>query len=139
MCVVPPVIRSTMSGPRKKTDSADVRCQACWLKLCLIGYNLDIELYDKLRLRLPKIFMDLLPVGVNRGKSRNLIPHRGEILQFSHRQVPLSRPLFEGFGENTCKSSTEDKKISSKPNHIVHERLPNGWTKKAVKILTGAC
>jgi hypothetical protein len=33
---------------RAKSES-DVRCEACWLKLCLIGYKLDTPLYDKLR------------------------------------------------------------------------------------------
>ena len=49
---------------------AGVRCQACWLKLCLIGYNLEGSLYDKLRLHLaPKdVFRKLLPISSERGK-----------------------------------------------------------------------
>jgi len=34
---------------RNRPGDNDVRCEACWLKLCLIGYNLDTPLYDKLR------------------------------------------------------------------------------------------
>ena len=48
MCIVPPVIRKTPQITKKKESAnsdlegqAAVRCQACWLKLCLIGYNLD--------------------------------------------------------------------------------------------------
>ena len=48
MCVVPPVIRANANAPKRKGDT-DVRCEACWLKLCLIGYNLETALYDRLR------------------------------------------------------------------------------------------
>ena len=63
-CVVPPVIRTGVTPvvdelKGKKSDEA--RCQACWLKLCLIGYNLEADLYDKLRLSLPSVFTSLLP------------------------------------------------------------------------------
>ena len=36
LCVVPPVLRAT-SGQTKKAEASVPRCQACWLKLCLIG------------------------------------------------------------------------------------------------------
>ena len=36
LCVVPPVLRAT-SGQPKKAETSVPRCQACWLKLCLIG------------------------------------------------------------------------------------------------------
>ena len=208
MCIVPPVIRKTPTTPQitKKKESANsdlegqaaVRCQACWLKLCLIGYNLDDILYDKLRLHLsPKdIFKKLLPDSSLRKEGANLIPHRGKILEFN-RHVPLSRPLFDGFGtgesekckldqnysnhmsDNTSNSMIEvdDREVSildssknnQQPNHqnvegektgklfddssnkvsskrkknLKHltnccvERLPNGWTKKAVKHFAG--
>lgn len=137
-CVVPPVIRTTSATPQRKSDSGvEVRCQACWLKLCLIGYNLDEDLYDKLRLQLPEVIQKQLPTAANRSQSQSLLSHRGEILEFN-RQVPLSRPLFDGFGQATSSgqgggSSSGDKMQS----HVVHERLPNGWTKKAVKRLDG--
>jgi hypothetical protein len=97
----------------------------------------------------------LLPEGANRDKT--LVPHRGEILEIN-RQVPLSRPLFDGFGSqqattiDTDASKTEielKQKVSevatsstpgSKPPiSLVTERLPNGWAKKAVKRLEGMC
>ena len=184
MCVVPPVIRKNPSNPQASTKSMDhtvdssgnaLRCQACWLKLCLIGYNLDSALYDKLRLHLsPKnIFQKQLPISSDREKSSSLLPHRGKILEFN-RQVPLSKPLFDGFGEQNClsddyqkgskklsipdiNSSNDafDSNLSSpdiqsdeipkkrrkfgnsndKPHCI--ERLPNGWTKKAMKHVSG--
>ena len=207
MCIVPPVIRKTPTTPQitKKNESvnsdlegqAAVRCQACWLKLCLIGYNLDDILYDKLRLHLsPKdIFKKLLPDSSLRKEGANLIPHRGKILEFN-RHVPLSRPLFDGFGtgesekldqnnsnhmsDNISNSRIEveddrevsisdssknnqqpihqnaegkktgklfddsSNKVSSKRKknlkHLTNccvERLPNGWTKKAVKHFAG--
>ncbi len=168
---MPPVIRSSSGGfPAKSSSSessssSDVagRCQACWLKLCLIGYNLDADLYDRLRAHLPSVIRERLPEGgeQQRGRSGTLLPHRGEILEFN-RQVPLSRPLFEGFGAVTTASSSSPATTTSstaasadssspssaqpsgivagssaKSNHVVHERLPNGWTKKAVKRLEG--
>ena len=74
--------------------------------------------------------------------------------------VPLSRPLFDGFGldvssEKGQKESSGEagsievdvtsqvqkpskaKLTSKKMSHAVVERLPNGWSKKAVKRLTG--
>ena len=71
--------------------------------------------------------------------------------------VPLSRPLFDGFGldvssEKGQKESagsievdvtsqvqkpSKAKLTSKKMSHAVVERLPNGWSKKAVKRLTG--
>ena len=200
MCVVPPVIRKTPSTPlgaNRKSDNIDspatVRCQACWLKLCLIGYNLEPILYDKLRLHLsPKdTFIKMLPISSERQKSAALLPHRGKILEFN-RQVTLSRPLFDGFGisddtlekqnsqlsdisssitdpnvnqnkhmknkniegdvgskiSTSLKSSNtfttnamspKSRKITGLkhlPNCCV-ERLPNGWTKKALKHVSG--
>eukprot|EP00094_Tigriopus_californicus_P001742 TCALIF_01684-PB protein Name:"Similar to trx Histone-lysine N-methyltransferase trithorax (Drosophila virilis)" AED:0.11 eAED:0.18 QI:0/0.63/0.41/0.91/0.90/1/12/267/3483 len=171
-CVVPPVIR----GSRKKNNGNDVRCQACWLKLCLIGYNLANSLYDQLREHLPKVIQKQLPTADQKKHQDNnpLLPHRGDILEFN-RQVPLSRPLFDGFGGDSSNSDQQQlvlksrisregneasgqKKAngslnngeidessqragaggkSNKSNHVIHERLPNGWTKKAVKRLTG--
>ena len=76
------------------------------------------------------------------------MPNRGEILDFN-RQVPLSRPLFDGFGsinvDSTTKPTIENKKAigsgsasdSSTQSNVVMERLPNGWSKKAVKRLSG--
>lgn len=66
-------------------------------------------------------------------------------------QVPLSRPLFDGFGnQNKDQPDPELKKeSSSKPAnptdgdakaplvHVVNERLPNGWNKRATKRQTG--
>ena len=118
-----------------KSSQTEVRCQACWLKLCLIGYNLDADQYLKLRSRLPKVVKKQLPEDPDK-KKHNLLPHRGEILEFN-RQVPLSRPLFDGFGDgnvnNEDKSEASNKGVNK--NHVVHERLPNGWMKKAVKRL----
>ena len=69
--------------------------------------------------------------------------------------VPLSRPLFDGFGldvnsqqgssagvTTTAEAPIEDqvpkaKTTSKKLSHVVIERLPNGWSKKAVKRLSG--
>ena len=75
--------------------------------------------------------------------------------------VPLSRPLFDGFGLDVSsekgqkessgeagsievdvssqvqKPSKAGKLTSKKMSHAVVERLPNGWSKKAVKRLTG--
>ncbi len=176
-CVVPPVVRggSAAGGGKSKAGSTvDSRCQACWLKLCLIGYNLEDSLYDKLRALLPPVIFDSLPTGASRSQSQSLLPHRGEILEFN-RQVPLSRPLFDGFGappeDDAGKTSAAATGISStsaadssyvgedrsgakatssegsdasvagsahaQQQHVVHERLPNGWTKKAVKKLSG--
>ena len=118
--------------PRKKAEN-ESRCQACWLKLCLLGYNLEADLYNKLRGRLPIVFHDLLPDDSDRiSKTSN----RGEILQF-HKATPLSRPLFEGFGEVTSIPITKSESTMSPKNKVkapvVIERLPNGWSKKAVK------
>ena len=47
LCVVPPVLRAT-SGQPKKAETSVPRCQACWLKLCLIGkfvYLLQLYLF----------------------------------------------------------------------------------------------
>ena len=119
--------------PRKKAEN-ESRCQACWLKLCLLGYNLEADLYNKLRGRLPIVFHDLLPDDSDRiSKTSN----RGEILQFEQKATPLSRPLFEGFGE--VPKSEEPSIVSPKNKEnkvkapVVIERLPNGWSKKAVK------
>ena len=209
MCVVPPVIRKTPSTPHganRKSDNIDtlssttVRCQACWLKLCLIGYNLEPILYDKLRLHLsPKnAFRKMLPISSERQKCAALLPHRGKILEFN-RQVPLSRPLFDGFGISDPESSKADDTLEKQNNQLSDisisitdpnrkqnkqlknkniegevrgkistslkssntsptnsmsqkcrkitdlkhlpnccvERLPNGWTKKALKHISG--
>ena len=93
---------------RKKWEQNESRCQACWLKLCLLGYNLDSDLYNKLKGRLPIVFHDLLPNDAN----VKTVPNRGEILQF--KVAPLSRPLFEGFGEQPkmqVRSSKSTKKV----------------------------
>ncbi len=163
-CVVPPIMRSTCGGAANSETS---RCQACWLKLCLIGYNLESDLYDGLRSHLPDSIKEQLPEAEKRGQNSTLLPHRGQILEFS-KQVPLSRPLFEGFGEEdggekaaqpsgTSSSPQKGKgasQVASKANaksekssnpsasaanksSQVHERLPNGWMKKAVKRLEG--
>ena len=100
-------------------------------------------MYDKLRCHLPTFFADIIPVSGDR--SAEQVPHRGEILEFN-RQVPLSRPLFDGFATAAQDSREGDEQGSSSlsstnavaPKHIVHERLPNGWVKKAVKRLQGA-
>ena len=130
-CVVPPVAKSS---------SGEVRCQGCWLKLCLIGYQLEADKYDRLRALLPEAVSRQLPSAADREKEgRSLLPHRGQILEFN-RQVPLSRPLFDGLdAENDEKGGGSGKaaKAKSQDNHVVHERLPNGWTKKAVKTLAG--
>ena len=202
MCVVPPVIRKPLNTPQgtswqcdKKdgiVSATDARCQACWLKLCLIGYNLEATNYDKLRLHLaPKeIFRRLLPASSKRGESDDLLPGRGKILEFS-RQVPLSRPLFDGFGideqealnvdnidkgkvplsdggslrkdsknvdfcstpkanlvtNNTSPNNTQTNETPNKYKETVGlkndtncscvERLPNGWTKRAIKHVEG--
>jgi hypothetical protein len=128
MCVVPPVIRKTPSTPHganRKGDNNDtlssttVRCQACWLKLCLIGYNLEPILYDKLRLHLsPKdAFRKMLPISSERQKSAALLPHRGKILEFN-RQVPLSRPLFDGFGIGGPESSIKVDALDIQHNQL---------------------
>ena len=49
MCVIPPAIRSNSNVTKRSKGENDIRCEACWLKLCLIGYNLETSLYDKLR------------------------------------------------------------------------------------------
>ena len=127
-CVVPPVAKSS---------SGEVRCQGCWLKLCLIGYQLEADKYDRLRALLPDAVSEQLPSAADREKEgRSLLPHRGQILEFN-RQVPLSRPLFDGLEADDEKGSGRAAKPKSQDNHVVHERLPNGWTKKAVKTLTG--
>ena len=79
--------------------------------------------------------------------------------------VPLSRPLFDGFGldvnsqqgsspaagvvtttaaaeggapiEDQVPKAKKAKTTSKKLSHVVIERLPNGWRKKAVKRLSG--
>ena len=75
MCVVPPVIRNSSHTPHKKQE-AEIRCQSCWLKLCLIGYNLETQLYDSLRQLLPKVIQDQIPEGDKRNQSQSLLPHR---------------------------------------------------------------
>lgn len=113
------------SVARKKWEQNESRCQACWLKLCLLGYNLEADLYNKLKGRLPIVFHDLLPNDAN----IKTVPNRGEILQF--KVAPLSRPLFEGFGEPEVQQDQPKKPKIKLP--MVLERLPNGWSKKAVK------
>jgi len=83
-----------------------------------------------------------LPHGDQRDKSPTLAPHRGEILEIN-RQGPLSRPLFDGFGSK-AEPAAELEKAESKAVDgekpicpVVQERLPNGWTKQAVKRITG--
>ena len=60
----------------------------------------------------------------------------------------LFRPLFDGFGsqdkhqEEVLKaeddlSSKTGASSGSEPTPIVQERLPNGWTKKAIKRMSG--
>ncbi len=147
MCVVPPVLRNNPNAPKKKEETSSVRCEACWLKLCLIGYQLDDALYDRLRSLLPLVFHDLLPDSKNRHKNQALLPNRGEILEFNKQIVPLSRPLFDGFGTPLPKqkevkpepaSSSKSPGKRTATTHVVYERLPNGWSKKAVKRLTGS-
>ncbi len=185
-CVVPPVLRNAAgypaaksSGQSESSGDSSIRCQACWLKLCLIGYKLDSEQYDQLRSHLPQVVRDQLPEGSKRGSNGSLLPHRGEILEFN-RQVPLSRPLFEGFGVAPEKAAQDESASStaspgqpsaaaaapagsSVPSTAapaassnssasggapssstgaakaagVHERLPNGWMKKAVQRQDG--
>ncbi len=105
-----------------------------------------------LSLRSMYCFRSQLPEASQRSQSKSLVPHRGEILEFN-RQVPLSRPLFDGFGDvkreslstgsHSMQADTQssggpsNKGKQSQNNHVVHERLPNGWTKKAVKRLSG--
>ena len=134
--------RSTSGQIKKSTAEASVtRCQSCWLKLCLIGYKLESDLYQQLRSRLPIVFHDLLPA--NYEELQTLVPNRGEILQFN-RQVPLlSRPLFDGFGSIVENVKPVEKVVNSAiqtpaaQSNVIIERLPNGWSKKAVKRLSG--
>jgi len=150
-CVVPPVIRpsagaSAAMPKRTTTNEEATRCQACWLKLCLLGYNLESDLYDRLRDQLPEVIREQLPEG---GERKSLLSHRGEILECS-RQVPLSRPLFGGYegAENESDVNASAAAIPGSPaksststlkaiNNGLHERLPNGWKKKAVKRVEG--
>ena len=123
-CVVPPdVIR----GGRSKTASkkSEARCQACWLKLCLIGYKLEDEWYEKLRSRLPIVFHDILPEAGRRGQlEARLLPNRGEILHLSQKVVPLSRPLFDGFGEDPTETEVkEDSNVSSENASKVKQKV----------------
>lgn len=131
-CVVPP-------GRLLKATNVPPRCQACWLKLCLLGYKLEPSLYDKLRVKLPIIFHDLLPDS-SAQNAQDLAPNRGEILQCKSAVQKLSRPLFEGFATNYTEANGKSpvKKLENETkNNVVVERLPNGWTKKAVKRLSG--
>jgi hypothetical protein len=48
-CVVPPQVSSSFGNIKNRKKENESRCQACWLKLCLIGYKLDDGLYDQLR------------------------------------------------------------------------------------------
>ena len=80
--------------------------------------------------------------------SQSAVPNRGQILEFN-RQVPLSRPLFDGFGNETSSKliSEDDLEASGKASSsdqvkkptktVVHDRLPNGWLKKACKRTVG--
>ena len=64
-----------------------------------------------LRFRLPQVFHNLLPKGSERSQQQPLLPNRGEILEFNRQVVPLSRPLFDGFGLDV--SSEKGQKESS--------------------------
>ena len=47
LCVVPPVLRATSGQTKKAAAEPSVpRCQACWLKLCLIGELFTYLLYS---------------------------------------------------------------------------------------------
>ncbi|CAB4060364.1 Histone-lysine N-methyltransferase 2A [Lepeophtheirus salmonis] len=151
LCIVPP----------QSNISDKVRCEACWLKLCLIGYHLESGMFNKLYAILPKDVYNSPILNESTSVWNSLTPYRGEVLEI--KNLPeLSQPLFQRFGADSCEighnktvpvseplrktSSPEIKSIenpsSSSPSkssisHIVNLRLPSNWFKKSSKILSG--
>ena len=103
-------------------------------------------------MRLPqKTYGDLLPEGSKRAEASSGVPHRGKIFEIN-RPVPLSRPLFDGIDsdvvDSAAGSAEPETGAKSEPKGsdpvseksklpLTFERLPNGWSKKAVKQMTG--
>ena len=71
------------------------------------------------------MFHDILPEAGRRGQlEARLLPNRGEILHLSQKVVPLSRPLFDGFGEDPTETEVkEDSNVSSENASKVKQKV----------------
>ena len=75
-----------------------------------------------------------------------MLPHRGEILEFSNRQVPLSRPLFDGFGDSdseglNASSGGEERKnlfSSSSTQELVQMVQSKMWSASKSKVVSSS-
>ena len=148
-----------MFYPVNKCILGDTGYKAWLLPVITLSFicNLCLHLFENIfRGRLPeKIYGELLPEGAKREESSANVPHRGKIFEIN-RPVPLSRPLFDGIDSEAVESSglgeksdselgdkselkiSTDSSVTEKPKFpVTIERLPNGWSKKAVKHMTG--
>lgn len=133
-CFVPP---EGDKDKKKRRNSGNGRCQACWLFLSLLGCDFGTNIYNKLKNLLP----DKLRADLTKRTKAGF--RSGEILECT-RKFLLSQPLTEK--ENQCQNSDAssinsdeilaDVKKSDRRT-VVHEKLSNGWAKKAVKRTKG--
>ena len=120
--------------PTNKEES----CSACWLLLFLLGCEFPKKVFSKLEAQLPpslRSHPDFLCPGsvVNAGK-----------VLFCTQRVPLDRPLVEKTEDSVSSSSATSDEIlghfsrKNERRSVVHETLPNSWTKKAVRRVKGS-
>jgi len=133
-CFVPP---EGERDKKKRRNSSNGRCQACWLFLCLIGCDFGSNLFAKLKNLLPDNLRTVLSKKPQTGFNS------GQILECT-RKFSLSQPLTEK--EKQCQNSdassiNSDEILAevrkSDRRSVIHEKLPNGWAKKAVKRRRG--
>ena len=151
-CFIPP---EGEKDKKKRRNSGNGRCQACWLYLCLLGSDFGTNLFNKLQNLLPDSLHTQLR---ERTKCTSSIP--GEILECTRlglylakintnitiifRKFPLSLPLTEKDSQvqNSDTASINSDEIladvkKSDRRTVIHEKLSNGWGKKAVKRAKG--
>ena len=109
-----------------------IKCQACWLLLCLLGCHFPPKTFTKLQTLLPK---ELKKHPDNNSGS---VKNAGKVLLCSQK-YPLDRPLQEKGTESVSSSSATSEEIlghlsrGDARRSVVTETLANNWTKKAVR------
>ena len=119
--------------PTNKEES----CSACWLLLFLLGCEFPKKVFSKLEAQLPPSLRS------HPDSDPGSVANAGKVL-FCTQRVPLDRPLVEKTEDSVSSSSATSDEIlghfsrKNERRSVVHETLPNSWTKKAVRRVKGS-
>ena len=112
-------------------------CPACWVLLFLLGCEFPKKVFSKLDAQLPPSLQS------HPDSSPGAVVNAGQVL-FCTQRVLLDRPLVEKTEDSVSSSSATSDEIlghfsrKNERRSVVHETLPNNWTKKAVRRVKGS-